>query len=81
MRLFLTLLAVIALLASYCVPFVEVRSVEAQTLPQDSEAPQVIIKYNPTGTHIKDEHLKVRFDIYYGEGSKIYDLYYVDVLD
>lgn len=35
----------------------------------------------PTGTHIKEGWLKVRFDLYCGQGSKTYPLYYVEKPD
>lgn len=33
----------------------------------------VLVSFNPDGTHIKDHLLKIGFDIYFGEGTKSYD--------
>lgn len=37
------------------------------------------IKFEPSGTHIKNDKLKIRFDVYPDKGSKTYTEQYIDV--
>lgn len=39
------------------------------------------IIFNPTGTHFKDGYLKIRLDIYPPEGTKAYEVHYVEHFD
>jgi len=41
----------------------------------------MIIKFNPTGTHIYKGFLKVRLDLYPDIGDETYPLHYVDQVD
>jgi hypothetical protein len=55
--------------------------VNAGELTDTGELSDWTIKFNPTGTHIKDGYLKIRLDFYPSEGSKCYDQYHVYVVD
>ncbi len=41
----------------------------------------MIAKFNPTGTHIYEDFLKVRIDLYPEVGDKTYPIHYVDHYD
>ena len=41
----------------------------------------MIVKFNPTGTHIHNGFLKVRLDLYPEVGDKTYPIHYVDKYD
>ncbi len=44
-------------------------------------APDCVVKFEPSGTHIKNDQLKIRLDVYLGESYESYKDYYVSVVD
>lgn len=53
----------------------------APSEPIDLTAPSLDIKFEPSGTHLKDGYLKIRLDFYPKEGDKSYDQNHVYVVD